>query len=229
MQKKLTLLAACCLLPGLAWSADKLETQKQRFSYALGYQMGMQITQGKAGELDADALTAAIRDVMKSKEPQLSLEDMKAAFEEQQKILVAEEKAKADNAKAAGEAFLAENAKKKGVTQLQNGIQYEVLKSGKGESPKETDTVTVHYHGTLIDGTVFDSSVERGQPTSFAVNGVIPGFREALTLMKPGDKWRVVIPSDLAYGPRGAGDAIGPHSTLIFELELLEVAAAPAS
>ena len=116
-----------------------------------------------------------------------------------------------------GEAFLAANAKKEGVKTLPSGLQYKVLKSGSGKTPKATDTVKTHYHGTLIDGTVFDSSVERGEPVEFPVNGVIPGWTEALQLMKEGDKWQLFVPAKLAYGERGAGGKIGPNSTLIFE------------
>ena len=122
-----------------------------------------------------------------------------------------------------GEAFLAANAKKEGVKTLPSGLQYKVIKSGAGKSPKATDTVKVHYHGTLIDGTVFDSSVERKEPATFPVNGVIPGWIEGLQLMKEGDKWQLFIPAKLAYGERGAGQDIGPNSALIFEVELLEV------
>ena len=118
---------------------------------------------------------------------------------------------------------LAENAKREEVTTTVSGLQYEVLLEGEGDSPKATDEVTVHYHGTLIDGSVFDSSVERGQPATFPVNGVIPGWIEALQLMKPGAKYKLFIPSDLAYGERGAGQMIGPNSTLIFEVELISI------
>jgi FKBP-type peptidyl-prolyl cis-trans isomerase FklB len=123
----------------------------------------------------------------------------------------------------AGEAFLAENAKKEGVKTTASGLQYKVIKSGTGESPKPTDTVKVHYHGTLIDGTVFDSSVQRGEPISFPVTGVIPGWVEALQLMKVGDKWQLFIPAKLAYGARSPSPLIGPNSTLIFEVELLGI------
>ena len=124
---------------------------------------------------------------------------------------------------AAGDAFLAENAKKEGVKTTASGLQYKVIKSGTGESPKLTDTVKVHYHGTLIDGTVFDSSVQRGQPVSFPVGGVIPGWVEALQLMKVGDKWQLFIPAKLAYGDQSPSPAIPPNSVLIFEVELLGI------
>ena len=130
--------------------------------------------------------------------------------------------AKAD-AGAAGEAFLAENAKKDGVKTTASGLQYKVIKSGVGDSPKATDTVKVHYQGTLIDGTIFDSSIQRGQPISFPVNAVIPGWTEALQLMKVGDKWQLVIPARLAYGDQSPGGVIPANSVLIFEVELLGI------
>lgn len=123
----------------------------------------------------------------------------------------------------AGDAFLAENAKKEGVKTTSSGLQYKILKAGTGPSPKATDTVKVHYHGTLINGTVFDSSVQRGEPISFPVQRVIPGWVEALQLMKVGDKWQLVIPPDLAYGAEGSSPEIAPNSTLIFEVELLGI------
>jgi FKBP-type peptidyl-prolyl cis-trans isomerase FklB len=122
-----------------------------------------------------------------------------------------------------GEAFLAENKKKEGVITLPSGLQYKVIKAGSGNKPKATDTVTVHYQGTLVNGTEFDSSYRRGQPVSFPVNGVIPGWTEALQLMEAGAKWQIVIPSNLAYGDRGAGPQIGPNATLIFEIELISI------
>ena len=133
-----------------------------------------------------------------------------------------QEKAHAGNIDK-GKNFLMENAKKEGVTSLASGLQYEVITEGNGPSPGPTDKVTTHYHGTLINGTVFDSSVERGQPASFAVNGVIMGWQEALQLMKVGSKWRLFVPHTLAYGERGAGGAIGPYETLIFEVELISI------
>ena len=132
------------------------------------------------------------------------------------------QKAQSANVEA-GQKFLAENGKRDGVVTTATGLQYEVLAEGSGDSPKETEQVTVHYHGTLIDGTVFDSSVERGQPATFPVNGVIPGWVEALQLMKPGAKYKLFIPSNLAYGERGAGGSIGPNATLIFEVELISI------
>ena len=129
----------------------------------------------------------------------------------------------AENNKKAGDAFLAENARKDGVVVLPSGLQYKILKAGEGKKPTETDTVVCQYRGTLIDGTEFDSSYRSGQPATFEVKGVIPGFREALKLMPVGSKWQLVIPSELAYGDRGAGNAIEPNATLIFEIELISI------
>lgn len=130
---------------------------------------------------------------------------------------------KADAAVAKGKEFMEKNGKREGVTTTASGLQYEVMKMGSGDNPKETDEVTVHYHGTLTDGKVFDSSVERGDPATFPLNGVIKGWTEALQLMPVGSKFKIFLPSDLAYGPQGAGEMIGPHETLIFEVELLKI------
>jgi FKBP-type peptidyl-prolyl cis-trans isomerase FklB len=201
-----------------------LTNPKQKTSYAIGLDIAASF---KRQELDVDtkALTAGIADGFAGK-PALTEEEMKATLMDLQKSVMArmEEKQKAaagTNLKA-GEAFLAANAKKVGVKTTASGLQYKVIKSGAGPSPKPTDVVKVHYHGTLIDGTVFDSSVQRNTPATFPVNGVIPGWTEALQLMKVGDKWQLVIPSKLAYGEEGPGP-IGPNSVLIFEVELLGI------
>jgi FKBP-type peptidyl-prolyl cis-trans isomerase FklB len=136
---------------------------------------------------------------------------------------MARQKELGEKNKKEGEAFLAENKKKEGVTTLPSGLQYKIMKEGDGQIPKSTDTVTVHYRGTLIDGTEFDSSYTRGQPATFPVKGVIAGFSEALQLMKVGSKWQLFIPSNLAYGERGAGDDIGPNASLIFDIELISI------
>jgi len=130
---------------------------------------------------------------------------------------------KASENKALGEAFLAENAKQEGVVVTESGLQYKVIEPGQGDSPGPADVATVHYRGTLIDGTQFDSSYDRGQPATFPVGGVIAGWSEALQMMKPGAKWQLFIPAELAYGERGAGQVIGPNSTLIFDVELISV------
>jgi len=149
--------------------------------------------------------------------------EIQAFQKEMQAKMVAEMQALAAKNKAAGEAFLAENAKKEGVVVTDSGLQYKIIEEGEGPSPGPSDMATVNYRGTLIDGTQFDSSYDRGQPATFPVGGVIAGWTEALQLMKPGAKWQLFIPADLAYGERGAGKDIGPNSTLVFDVELLSV------
>lgn len=205
--------------------APTKETVKERGSYALGVRIGEQI-KVQADEIDVAQLAAGLKDALAGK-PKFTKEDVQAALTQLQQMMESKMEAKAKVAgeknKREGEQFLAENKKKQGVTTLPNGLQYKVLKSGAGATPKKTDTVTVHYKGTLIDGTEFDSSFKRGQPATFQVNGVIKGWGEILQAMKVGDRWQVTIPSDLAYGERGAGQVIGPNSVLNFEIELLDV------
>lgn len=224
---------ALCLIPLLlmtAWlSADdkKFKTQTEKASYAIGNNIGASLADDGL-EVNLDLLFEGIRDALEGKEAQLTSEEMRealiAAQEDLEKRAVEmRKKIAADNQKKADE-FLAENKKKKGVVTTKSGLQYEVLKAGKGGSPKETDTVTAHYHGTLLDGSVFDSSIAREEPIVIAVNRVIPGWTEALTKMKVGDRWKLYIPPDLAYGdnPR-AGGPIGPNQLLVFEVELLSI------
>lgn len=237
MTKYMVQLLACGLVAGSGYGQDKpeLTTPKQRVSYCIGVNIGGNLKNQEV-DVDTKALAAGITDAISGK-PALSAAEMRevmAAFQEQMESrMMAEEKAMEErDAKEGpenlkkGEAFLAENAKKEGVKTTASGLQYKVLKSGSGKTPNAADTVKTHYHGTLIDGTVFDSSVERGEPISFPVNRVIPGWTEALQLMKEGDKWELTIPSKLAYGERGAGDKIGPNSTLVFQVELISVEAA---
>ncbi len=205
-----------------------LETPDQKLSYIVGFNMATQFKNDGVVDLDAAALNAGITDVHNGVESKLSEEEVEAVYKivqqrgaERQK---AELEAVATKNKAYGEAYLAENAKTDGVVTTDSGLQYQELTAGEGATPTAEDTVTVHYKGTLIDGTVFDSSYDRGQPASFPVNRVIPGWVEALQLMNVGDKFRLVIPSDLAYGADGTGPVIGPNATLIFEVELLEIA-----
>ncbi len=236
----------CCLslLVNVSYGQDKtdapkaqaspLKTVKQKVSYGFGLNIGRNMTRQKL-DIDVELLAQGIRDALSKKQPLLNEEELEAAMVQFQKDLrqkQAEEriagdaklKAEADKNKKDGDAYLAVNKKKKGVTTLKSGLQYTVLKSGNGKSPKLTDEVTTHYHGMLIDGKVFDSSVDRGTPASFPVNGVIKGWTEALQLMKVGDKWRLVVPSELAYGvsPRPGGP-IGPNAVLVFEVELLAI------
>lgn len=207
-----------------AFAADTTpSTDAQKFSYAIGFQMGQNLKQNGVNDIDVGALSQAISDVISGGKIKLSPQDMQAAMSKFQEKMMAERNAAGESAKKEGEAFLAKNKGKKGVTTTASGLQYEVMKEGNGAIPKANDTVEVHYHGTLISGKVFDSSVQRGTPVSFPVTGVIPGWQEVLQLMPVGSKWKVFIPSELAYGTRGAGADIGPNETLIFEVELLSI------
>jgi len=220
-------LLVCGLVASSAFGQDKpeLTTTKQRVSYSIGANIGSNFKRQDL-DLDTKALIAGVTDALAGKTA-LTEAEMRGVLntfqQEMQAKMQAKQKVEGDANIKKGEEFLAANAKKDGVKTTASGLQYKVLKSGSGKTPKPTDTVKVHYHGTLIDGTVFDSSVERKEPISFPVNGVIPGWTEALQLIKEGDKWQLVIPSKLAYGERGAGDKIGPNSTLLFDVELLSI------
>jgi FKBP-type peptidyl-prolyl cis-trans isomerase FklB len=202
-----------------------LTNPKQRTSYAIGLDIATSL---RARDLDLDpkALAAGIADAMADK-PALKPEEVREVLRKFQEEMMAKgetkNKADAEKNQKAGDAFLAENGKKEGVKSTASGLQYKVIKPGNGATPKKTDTVKVHYHGTLIDGKVFDSSVQRGEPVTFPVAGVIPGWVEALQLMKVGDKWQLFIPSKLAYGERAPDPLIGPNATLVFEVELLGI------
>ncbi len=202
--------------------ALELDTDKKRFSYIVGMQVGQQI-KGDNIDLDEAAFMAAIKDTMAGAKLQINPADIQATLTRVQKQREADLAKLGEANQAAGQKFLAANKDKPGVKTLPGGVQYKVIKPGTGASPKESDTVEVNYRGTLIDGTEFDSSYSRGQPASFPVNGVIKGWQEALQAMKEGAKWEIVVPAELAYGDRGAGGAIGPNATLIFEVELLKI------
>ena len=198
----------------------KMKNELDSVSYSLGVNIANNLRDQGMTEINSDLMASAISHVFEGAD--LAIEEQKTGeilnsyF---QKLQVEKEK----ELRKAGEDFLAENKSKEGVVTLPSGLQYMVMKEGTGPKPTLTDKVTTHYHGTTIDGKVFDSSVERNQPASFPVNGVIKGWTEALQLMSVGSKWKLFIPSDLAYGARGAGPKIGPHSTLIFEVELLSI------
>ncbi|KAF0807854.1 peptidyl-prolyl isomerase [Alcanivorax sp. S71-1-4] len=232
MMKKLALVLAVSALAacGQEKGGDvKVESDVQKASYAIGYRTGEQMY-GNTDDLDVDVFLAGLRAGALGEKEGLPLEseqmDQAIADYQQQKIAEREaqrEKAASDNAET-GKAFREENGAKEGVTTLDSGLQYEVLTEGESDQkPTLNDVVVAHYHGTLVDGTVFDSSVDRGEPASFPLGQVIQGWQEALQLMNVGDKWRIVIPPELAYGEQGAGQKIGPNSTLVFEVELLEV------
>ena len=201
-------------------NAQNLNTEMEKVSYSLGVNVAKSVKNQGLESIDSEAIAQAFTDVFEGNELKISEQESNVILQEYFGKLA--QKAQSQNVEA-GQNFLAENAKRDGVVTTATGLQYEVLTEGSGDSPKETDQVTVHYHGTLIDGTVFDSSVERGQPATFPVNGVIPGWVEALQLMNTGAKFKLFIPSNLAYGERGAGGAIGPNATLIFEVELISI------
>ena len=196
------------------------ETEMEKVSYSLGVNMASSVKSQGLDSIDANAVAKAFDDVFQGNDLDISEEESMTILQEFFGKLQAEKSAKANEA---GAAYLTSNAAKKGVTTTESGLQYEVLVSGNGEKPTSADQVTVHYHGMLTDGTVFDSSVDRGQPATFGVTQVIKGWTEALQLMSIGDKWKLTIPSNLAYGDQGAGGMIGPGATLIFEVELLGI------
>jgi FKBP-type peptidyl-prolyl cis-trans isomerase FklB len=213
-----------------AWGkepAGGLKTDKQKFSYTAGYQIGQNLKRQNL-DLDSKAFSQGAQDAIANAKPRLKPEEMQAAIQAQQKKDMEKQAAVAKKSLDAGQAFLEANKKKDGVVTLPSGLQYKVVTEGKGKQPKSTDTVVAHYRGTLINGTEFDSSYQRNEPATFPVGGVIKGWQEALPLMKEGAKWQVYIPSDLAYGPRGAGGDIGPNEVLIFDIELVSVKEAAA-
>ena len=191
-----------------------------KVSYALGLSIGQNFRASGFDEINLDDFLSGVRDVLEGSEPQMSYDEAKVVindyFQEVRRKAV-------EQNKEAGEEFLKINSHKTGVVTLPSGLQYEVIKMGEGEKPALTDTVECHYHGTLINGQVFDSSMDRGQTAKFPLQGVIKGWTEILQLMPVGSKWKVTIPSDLAYGDRGAGEMIQPGSTLIFIIELIAI------
>jgi len=229
----LALTTALTMVGGLR-AADTVELTdiQDKVSYSIGMNLGLQFKRD-AVNINPDLLAKGMQDTLKG-DPQLTETEMRSVLQayqaEHQKKMQQARKEQSEENSAASKAFLNENANKPGVKTTASGLQYKVLTSGEGESPKATDTVSVHYTGTLIDGTKFDSSVDRGQPAEFAVNRVIKGWTEGLQMMKPGDKWQLFIPSELGYGERGSGRTIGPNQALIFDVELLSVkpAATPA-
>ena len=198
-----------------------------KVSYALGLGIGRQLADMGAEGLNIDDFAQAIKDVLEGKKPQLDGSEaqqiVQQFFQEQEKKQRAAAAEKHKVLKAEGEQYLAENAKKKGVVTLPSGLQYQVLREGNGRKPKATDQVKCHYEGMLIDGTLFDSSIQRGEPATFPLNGVIAGWTEGLQLMQEGAKYRFFIPYQLGYGERGAGGSIPPFAALVFDVELLEV------
>jgi FKBP-type peptidyl-prolyl cis-trans isomerase FklB len=231
--RRLVALALSCLLASSGLGQEKVNIQLQQSgpkpgdvaAYKIGNDMGSQLRQGglEAGDLTGADFLAGFMDALKGVEPRVTDAEVEKALSELGKKVEArmQESAKANLAKAT--AFLEENKKKQGVVALPSGLQYQVVKQGSGATPKADSTVMVHYEGKLIDGKVFDSSIKAGEPRSFRVNQVVPGWTEALTRMKVGDKWNIFIPPNLGYGERGIPSVIPPNSALVFEVELLEV------
>jgi FKBP-type peptidyl-prolyl cis-trans isomerase FklB len=197
-----------------------MNTDLEKLSYSLGVNIAMSLKSQGLDSMDKDIFSQAINDVLGGSELKMSEQEAGTFLNDYfSKIKAGQQEGNV----AAGKEFLEANKTKEGVITLPSGLQYKVITEGSGEKPTLTSSVTTHYHGTTIDGNVFDSSVNRGTPASFPVNGVIAGWTEALQLMPLGSKWELYVPSDLAYGERGAGGDIGPHATLIFEVELLEI------
>jgi len=221
-------LAISLLMAGTSAQAQDIDlsTERNQISYSVGVNIGQNLAmQGLADQIDLDAFIAGLRDIVLG-QPKMSEEQVMTALMAFQQQLIAEQQAAAESARSEGLEFLAQNGRRSGVVTTASGLQYEVLESGasSGTSPKATDAVLAHYEGRLIDGEIFDSSIQRGEPVQFALNQVIPGWTEGLQLMKPGDKWRLFIPYELAYGSTGSGP-IPPFSVLVFDVELIEVIA----
>lgn len=229
MKVLLTAVLSVAILANQACAGEKkmeLISEKDKVSYSIGLDIGSSF-KNQSIDIDTDALAAGIKDAISGSKPLLTENEVKEVMTAFQKGMAAKQyekmKSLAEKNSKEGETFLAENKKKEGVKTTASGLQYKVITAGNGPMPKDTDTVSVNYSGTLIDGTEFDSSYKRGEAVSFPVNGVIKGWTEALQLMKVGSKWQLFIPSNIAYGERGAGGQIGPNATLIFDVELLSI------
>lgn len=218
----LTAVVLAVTAPVYAEDSKPLTTNAEKFSYMLGLQIGQQLKRQNLTSVEVRAIALAIQDVLDGRDLRVSLDDMRVAATAYQNELNAEKLAAGEKNKVAGEKFLEENKSREGVVALDSGLQYRVVEPGAGSPPTETDTVVVHYRGRLLDGTEFDSSYGRGEPTQFGVGQVIPGWQQALQLMGKGAKWEVWIPASLAYGTDGSG-SIGPNETLHFDIELIDI------
>lgn len=220
------ILLCLVLLPAFGCAKKNMKTQNEKVGYSIGWDIGNNLLE-QGIDADLDFMKEGIKDALAGVPARLTLEErrevMMALTEELQKKQASAGGELAEKNKLEGDAFLKQNSKKEGVKTTASGLQYKVIKKGAGASPAATDSVTVHYSGTLIDGTEFDSSYKRGQPATFPLNGVIRGWTEALQLMKEGAKYELYIPSELGYGQRGSGGAIGPNAVLIFTVELISV------
>ncbi|GLQ32111.1 FKBP-type peptidyl-prolyl cis-trans isomerase [Litoribrevibacter albus] len=218
-------LVSTVILSGCGEKEVELKTNSDKVSYGIGYNVGSGMRQEGLEEMNVAAIAMGLQDALADKERRLSMEELTAAFNEVRAIQDDKMKALNDENLRLGQEFLKKNGEREGVTVLESGLQYEVLKSGEegAAQPEVSDMVTTHYHGTLVDGTVFDSSVDRGQPATFPVGGVIKGWIEALQMMKVGDKWKLYVPANLAYGTQSPSPKIPANSALIFEVELLSI------
>jgi FKBP-type peptidyl-prolyl cis-trans isomerase FklB len=227
MKNSLLIIATSLVIVPFALAADtELKDQKDKVSYAIGLDIGTTMKR-QLIDVNDELLNSGIKDGLSGTKPRMTDEEVKEVMSTFQKEMMAKQatarKATGEKNAAEGKKFLEENKKKEGVKTTADGLQYKVLKEGTGPMPKATDAVKVNYRGTTIDGTEFDSSYKRGEPATFPVNRVIKGWTEGLQLMKAGSKYQFFVPADLAYGERGAGSDIGPNSTLLFDVELLEV------
>lgn len=222
----LLLAVSLCVVPVAVAQDDAAKAPDvEPIGYFLGLSVGQQMLQNgfEKGDFDLKALLVGLQDGMDKKDASLTDEQLKEAQTKIQELLASRQEAAIEKMKAAGVEYLAENKEKEGVVELESGLQYSVVEEGEGEMPGPTDTVVVHYTGKLINGQTFDSSVQRGEPAKFRVNQVIAGWQEGLQKMKVGSKWKLYIPSDLAYGAQGSRGAIGPHQVLVFDVELIEI------
>jgi FKBP-type peptidyl-prolyl cis-trans isomerase FklB len=210
------------LFASIVTAAENAQTMEQKFSYAVGFQFAQDLKQ-KGIEVDPKQVVQAVSDVLSGSPLKVSVEDMQAAINDYQQKQRQQREALARKNQQVGMEFLAKNKKEKGVKETASGLQYKVIKEGDGKAPAPGDTVTVNYRGMLLNGQEFDSSYKRGEPATLPVNGVIKGWQEALPMMKEGAKWEIYVPSELAYGQRGAGNSIGPNETLVFDIELINV------
>ncbi len=228
MKFRMVVVLGFIFLAGQVFAQEKSALKdKEKLSYSMGVNLGQNFKR-QSIDIDPDMLARGIKDSLSGGKTLMSVQEMKETLTAFEQVLMAKQAARmkelGDKNKREGAAFLAENQKKDGVKTLPSGLEYKVIKAGTGKKPKATDTVTVHYKGTLLDGTEFDSSYRRGKPATFPVKGVIPGWTEALQMMAQGAKWQIFVPPQLAYGEQGTpGGIIGPNATLIFEVELVSI------
>ncbi len=221
-RKHILVVSFISLISFSAFAAAEVKTDEQKLSYSMGTYFAMGIAQQDI-KLDVQAFVQAVEDVLNKSEPKISIQEMQEILTKYKETIAAEETMAIAKNKKAGEAFLAENKKKEGVVVTPSGLQYKILTKGSGKKPAAGSNVTVHYNGTLIDGTVFDSSYSRGEAATLSLGQVIKGWQEVVPMMGTGSKWQVYVPADLAYGDRAASEIIGPASTLIFDIELISV------